>query len=109
MELCLPTVGSNPSKNAIEARIAGFCTLDSHGLAHYRASPAQNLKVGDCASTGRDMSGRCRKRAECGGGGFVEEWAHRARLPEEGFHYSREQFESSWSNPNEVVMLRRKV
>ncbi len=87
MKLRLPTVGPDPSKNAAEAHIAGFGALDGHGLAHYRASTAQHLKVGDCPSTGRDMTSRGGKRAKRGGGGFVEEGAHRARLPEEGFHY----------------------
>ena len=43
MKFGLPTVGQSPSKYAVEAGMVGPGALDSHGLAHHRASAAQDL------------------------------------------------------------------
>jgi len=62
-------------------------TLDSQRLAHDGAAASQNLEVGHGASTGADAgTGGCCERAQRGGRGALEEWAHGPGLLEEGLH-----------------------
>lgn len=62
-------------------------TLDSQRLAHDGAAASQNLEVGHGASTGAGAgTGGCCERAQRGGRGALEEWAHGPGLLEEGLH-----------------------
>lgn len=63
--------------------------LHRQRLAHNGASTGENLQVGHGAAagatTGAGTGGRS-ERAQSGGRGALEEWAHGPRLVEEGLH-----------------------
>ena len=86
MHLCLPTVGPDAAKDAVQKIGAGFCSLGIHCLSHDRAPASEDLEIGHGSSTGRNMASGRGERSKCGGRGLVEEGAHGAGLPEEGLH-----------------------
>ena len=88
MDLCLPAVGADSAKDAIERIGAGLCSLDIHCLAHDRAPASEDLKVGHGSSAGGNMASGGGEGSKSGGRCLVEERAHRARLSEESLHYN---------------------
>lgn len=80
MDLGLCTIRPQPFEKAIEAGAAVLGGLHRHCLAHDGTSAGNDLKVGNCASSGRNPAGGGRETAErCGASGF-QEWAHGTRL-----------------------------
>ena len=69
------------------AIVAGrdFSTLHSQRFVHDRASPSNELQVGDGAATGR-LASRGGEGSEGSGGGVLEEGTHALGLAEEGLH-----------------------
>ena len=61
--------------------------LDSHGLAHDRASVGEDLQLGHGAAAGRSLgAGGRRESTESGGGGRFHERAHGLGLADDGVH-----------------------
>jgi hypothetical protein len=81
-----PTIRSDSTKDAIEDIVTVLRALNSHCLAHDRATTGENLEIRHSPSARRDMTSGGGKGAKGGGGGFVEEGAHRAGLSEESLH-----------------------
>ena len=87
VDLCLPTVGSDSAKDAIERVGIVLGSLSGHGLAHDRATASEDLEVGHGSSTGGDMaSGSGGEGSKRGGRCLVEEWTHGTGLPEKRLH-----------------------
>ena len=87
MDLCLPTVCSGSTKDAVQGNGASFCSLSFDSLAHDRAAAGEDLKIGHGSSTGGDMASSGRgEGTKSGGRGLIEEGTHGTGLPEKSLH-----------------------
>lgn len=67
MDLCLPTIGPDSAKGAIERVGTGLCSLDIHRFAHDRASAREDLEIRHGSPTRRNMASGSGKRSKGGG------------------------------------------
>ena len=86
MDLRLPTIRSDSATDTIQDIVAVLCALNSHCLAHDRATTGQDLEVGHGPSARRNMTSGGREGTKSGGGGFVEEGTHGTGLSKESLH-----------------------
>lgn len=86
MNLCLPTVGPDSTKDAIQRIGAILCSLSVHSFAHDGAPTSEDLEIGHGSSTGRNMTSAGGEGSKGGGRCFVEEGTHGTGLPEKSLH-----------------------
>lgn len=86
VNLCLPTVGPDSAKDAIQRIGAILCSLGIHSFAHDRTPTSEDLEIGHGSSTGRNMTSAGGEGSKGGGRCLVEEGTHGTGLSEESFH-----------------------
>ena len=86
MDLCLPTIGPDAAKDAVQRVGTGLGSLGDHCLPHDRAPASEDLEIRHGSSTRRNMASGRGERSKSGGRCLVEEGAHGAGLPEESVH-----------------------
>lgn len=86
MNLCLPTVGPDSAKDAIQRICASLCSLSVHSFAHDGAPTSEDLEIGHGSSTWRNMTSGGGEGSKGGRRCLVEEGTHGTGLPEKSLH-----------------------